>query len=316
MIMKNIMNRLEKEKWITIAALILISLACYAWGQVRAPKEEQEIIETVSVAPVIAPGARILKKERYEQTAGKEEKITADKTAAVFEVVRPGDEPGCVLSSYEEPGSAEAEEVEFEDKMAGPVLKEEISDRSQGTACESISCPADAEEKELLSREVETSGAELPEVADITSQTTTTAPEETAAGDPAAPPLYSVNGAVMPEEIQAHLYNTLAACGIGWFMPYAVMIAYQESRFNVAAENKNGLDKGLFQYRMTYWSYGDILSPYDQINIFVQQMAKRAASGCTVSEMISRHKQSDWGSYDQAYVDQVLQWGGVTVKIR
>ena len=128
--------------------------------------------------------------------------------------------------------------------------------------------------------------------------------------------LYSVNGAVLPEEIQAYLYNALAARGIQWFFPYAVMIAYQESRFNSLAENRNGLDKGLFQYRMTYWSYGDIFSPYDQINVFVQQMAQRAAVGCTISDMISRHKQSDWGSYDQVYVDQVMQWEPVAVRIR
>lgn len=130
-------------------------------------------------------------------------------------------------------------------------------------------------------------------------------------------PLYAVNGAVLDEPIQTYLYQRLCEAGIGWFFPYAVMIAYQESRFDIYAVNpRNGLDTGLFQYRSTYWNYGDIFSPYDQINVFTIQMAQRANVGCTISDMISRHKQSDWGPYDQEYVNQVLQHQERTVQIR
>lgn len=114
-------------------------------------------------------------------------------------------------------------------------------------------------------------------------------------------------GVVLDQNIANYLYSKLCENNIGWFMPYAVCIAYQESRFNPNAQNKNGLDKGLFQYRITYWEGGDIFNPYHQIDIFVSQMANRAKLGLTVEEMISRHNMSDYGPYNQKYVDQVLQ---------
>ena len=149
-------------------------------------------------------------------------------------------------------------------------------------------------------------------VDDITSHT-----EEAAAmAVDQDPPLYSVNGAVMPAELQEYLYNRLADCGIGWFMPYAVLIAYQESRFDIYAQNPNGLDKGLFQYRLPYWdeftaeagrSGSDIFDPYAQVDVFAFQMARRALQGFDVNSMISKHNMSDYGPFNQVYVDQVLQ---------
>lgn len=144
----------------------------------------------------------------------------------------------------------------------------------------------------------------------------TTAPPTTAASEPVAYPLYCVNGATLGVDIQYYLYERLCQAGIGWFYHYALLIAYQESNFNLYAENPNGLDKGLFQYRITYWNYGDIFNPYDQIPVFVTQMAQRAAAGCDPATMISRHKQSDWGPYDQSYVDAVMQWERVLVRIQ
>lgn len=304
-------------------ALLGMALIVYLWGQLKPGKKEAEEIQITKAVSEekkteTASELQIIKRMGHEQKTGKEEKRTADSSRAAFEVISKGTAETCSEETdFYEQGYIEDEAVDFEDKAAAPLCEADtsgeirkIDDRS-GTDVVIESAEA------ALVREVETSGEELPEVTDITSQTTALEKtEETAAGSPAGPPLYSVNGAVMPEEIQAHLYNALAAGGIGWFMPYAVMIAYQESRFNTAAENRNGLDKGLFQYRVTYWSYGDIYSPYDQINIFVQQMVNRAAAGCTISDMISRHKQSDWGTYDQVYVDQVMQWAGVTVQIR
>ena len=140
--------------------------------------------------------------------------------------------------------------------------------------------------------------------------------EETTAA-PVAPeiPRYSVNGHVLPVEIQVYLYNALAVRGIGWFYPYAMLIAYQESNFNIYAENPNGLDKGLFQYRIIYVPWMDWTNPYAQIEYFSDQMANRANMGCTVSDMISRHNMSDYGPYNQDYVNHVMSWEPGLIKI-
>lgn len=124
-------------------------------------------------------------------------------------------------------------------------------------------------------------------------------------------PTYCVGEDVLNPELQAYLYQRLADHHIEWFMPYAVMMAYQESHFDQYAVNQsNGIDCGLFQFRAPYYEGQDIFNPYEQIDIFAQQMANRANMGCTVSDMISRHNVSDWGGYNQAYVDQVLSHSG------
>lgn len=119
--------------------------------------------------------------------------------------------------------------------------------------------------------------------------------------------LYSVGEDTLNPDIQAYMYQRLADHGIEWFMPYAVMMAYQESQFDCTAVNQsNGIDCGLFQFRAPYYEGQDIFNPYEQIDIFTEQMANRANSGRTVSEMISAHNVSDYGGYNQTYVDQVL----------
>lgn len=132
--------------------------------------------------------------------------------------------------------------------------------------------------------------------------------EEAAAAADVRPVLYSVSGSVLAEEIQVYLYNALAAREIGWFMPYAVMIAFQESSFNIYAVSRDGRDQGLFQYRVEFFEGLNPFNPYEEIEIFADQMASRAAAGCDIETMISRHKQSDWGPYDQVYVNQVMRW--------
>lgn len=119
--------------------------------------------------------------------------------------------------------------------------------------------------------------------------------------------IYAINGEVLNPELQAYLYQRLADHHIEWFMPYAVMMAYQESHFDCTAVNQsNGIDCGLFQFRAPYYEGQDIFNPYEQVDIFTEQMANRANSGQTVSEMISAHNVSDYGGYNQTYVDQVL----------
>lgn len=141
---------------------------------------------------------------------------------------------------------------------------------------------------------------ELPTEVETTVEVPSEPVEETVA-------VYSVNGETLNPELQAYLYQRLADHHIEWFMPYAVMMAYQESHFDQYAVNPfNGIDCGLFQFRAPYYEGQDIFNPYEQIDIFVQQMANRANNGKTVSEMISAHNVSDYGVYNQTYVNHVM----------
>ena len=119
-------------------------------------------------------------------------------------------------------------------------------------------------------------------------------------------PIYAVDGDTLDPEIAAYLYERLEEQGIPQFMDYAVLIAYQESGFNALAENKNGRDKGFYQYRIEYFPDLDWTSPYAEIDLFAVQMGNRARAGKTVAEMISAHMMSDYGEYCQEYVDAVL----------
>lgn len=158
---------------------------------------------------------------------------------------------------------------------------------------------------------------ESPTEAFPNSQTETAVVESTIPRVESVLPLYTVEGQLLDPAIQEYLYTQLCNNGIGWFFPYALCIAYQESSFDIYAVNlSNGIDKGLFQFRSTYWGEGDIFNPYTQIDVFTRLMANRANMGCTVSDMISRHKQSDYGFYDQEYVNQVMSHSGSLTKVR
>ena len=121
-----------------------------------------------------------------------------------------------------------------------------------------------------------------------------------------------------PEEILVELRARLTAYGIEWWEPYALAQMFQESHFNPAAENRNGLDKGLIQYRVTYWSamcsqhgLDPATSIFDwkaQLNIYVQDTARRLGSGCSVQDTISRHMMSDYGPFCETYVKDVMRW--------
>lgn len=140
----------------------------------------------------------------------------------------------------------------------------------------------------------------------------------------AAPVFYSVDGAALSGELQAYLWSALKARGIESIYMYAQLIAYQESRFDSSAVSASGRDKGLFQYREAFWEEvsaengrpgADIFDPYAQIDVFAAQMSRRIhVDHCGIAELISRHNQSDWGSYNQEYVSQVMQWEG-TVRV-
>ena len=125
--------------------------------------------------------------------------------------------------------------------------------------------------------------------------------------------VYKVAGVEIAPEIGDFLYAELSKYGIAdqWF-DIALCQMFQESRFNPNAANVNGLDKGILQYRITYWDWsrGDIFDWRAQIRLYCEQTARRLASGCSIWETVSRHNTSDYGEYNQEYVDQVFQWVG------
>ena len=117
----------------------------------------------------------------------------------------------------------------------------------------------------------------------------------------------SCDGDALDAGVSEYLKRRLTEAGIGWFFPYACAIAYQESSFNCLAVNKNMRDYGLFQFRIEFHPGLDWQNPYAQVDLFTAMMANRAAAGCDVYTMISRHLMSDYGPYNQQYVDLVLQ---------
>lgn len=122
---------------------------------------------------------------------------------------------------------------------------------------------------------------------------------------------YTVAGVKCPEEIADYLYFELEKHGIAdqWYH-IALCQMFQESHFDPMAQNPNGKDKGILQYRIDFWDWsrGDIFDWRAQISLYAEQTARRLASGCSIWETVSRHNTSDWGSYNQEYVDQVFQW--------
>ena len=121
-----------------------------------------------------------------------------------------------------------------------------------------------------------------------------------------ATPVYTVDGERLDPGVADYLYRRLCESNIGWFYPFALLIAYQESSFNPLAVNPNGRDFGLFQFRLEFHPGLDWQNPYAQVDLFVQMMANRANAGKDVYSMISAHNMSDWGGYNQVYVDQVM----------
>ena len=122
-------------------------------------------------------------------------------------------------------------------------------------------------------------------------------------------PLPSDERQEQPVSIQDQLRVALEQAGIGWWWPYAWAQAQQESRWNPWAENANGLDKGLFQYRITYWTEPEsIFDVGAQIRKYVGQVQARIFAGLSIEEIISRHITSDYvTAINWQYVNDVLQ---------
>lgn len=128
------------------------------------------------------------------------------------------------------------------------------------------------------------------------------------------PPLYTVDGYTLPAYLQDYLREELRAAGIEWFMPHAICQIYGESRGDIYAVNRNGLDMGLLQYRVTFWpqtaaKYGvpgtDIFNAFAQIHVYARQQAERFNRGESLDGVISLHYTSEYGAYDQSYVNYI-----------
>lgn len=127
------------------------------------------------------------------------------------------------------------------------------------------------------------------------------------------PVLYRIAGEEIQEELQIKLYQYLSDAGIDYWYTGALAQMFQESHCHQYAENPNGLDKGIYQYRITYWNWndGDIFSIDAQLQRYASEMSARFNAGLSVDEAISRHKTSDYcTAVDWTYVCHVKQWLG------
>lgn len=117
---------------------------------------------------------------------------------------------------------------------------------------------------------------------------------------------------VVDEQVGQNVYELIAAelnvYGVGWWYPYAVAQMMAESGGDPYAENPNGLDKGLFQYRVTYWTEPEsIFDVRAQIRRYVREVTARINAGLSIEEIISRHYTSDWVTeINWEYVNHVL----------
>lgn len=111
-------------------------------------------------------------------------------------------------------------------------------------------------------------------------------------------------------DLEDYLRGQLAEAGVEWFYPYAWCQVMQESNWNPWAENANGQDKGLLQYRLQYWQEPEsIFDPYAQIRRYVREVTARINAGLSVEEVISRHFTSDYvGGINWEYVNHVMRW--------
>lgn len=127
-------------------------------------------------------------------------------------------------------------------------------------------------------------------------------------------PIYRIAGELIDPDIQRTIYKALEAENLTDWYTGALAQCFQESHGDRFAINPhNGLDMGLFQYRVTFWNWdlGDIFDAETQCKLYAKQMAERFGNGLTVDQAISRHKTSDYCTQvDWEYVSHVKQWLG------
>ena len=107
---------------------------------------------------------------------------------------------------------------------------------------------------------------------------------------------------------QAYLYQKLSERGYGWWYTYACAQAMQESGFNPLADN--GVDYGLFSFRLRFWdsSYGSVYDYKANINAYVDRIAKYLIGVTTDKDIymaLSQHYLPD-GQLHMNYVNAVM----------
>jgi len=107
---------------------------------------------------------------------------------------------------------------------------------------------------------------------------------------------------------QAYLYQKLSERGYGWWYTYACAQAMQESGFNPLADN--GVDYGLFSFRLRFWdnSYGSVYDYKANINAYVDRISKHLIGVTTDRDIymaLSQHYLPD-GQLHMNYVNAVL----------
>ena len=127
----------------------------------------------------------------------------------------------------------------------------------------------------------------------------------------------TIDGDVLDAEVARYLRTSLENKGIGWWWPYALCRAHQESSFQTD-QVTNGIDFGLFQYRIYYWTewedragvaHGDILDPFHQIDVYTEMVRQWIAEGRSIEETIGAHNYGGWSwEYDPQYVRDVMRW--------
>ena len=205
------------------------------------------------------------------------------------------------------PADATAQDPAEMDAEGGSESEPQAGEKDPGTetATTAVVVPAD-------------DGTQTPE--------SPTAAEETAGAGSSDPgmALYSVNGATLSLYLQEYLYGQLARYGAEWFFPVALCQIYQESRYKADAQNPNGQDKGLCQFREQFWEYHarlsglyeyDIWNPIDQLWVYSWLMAENLRkSGGDIGMALSRYYLGE-DTYSEAYVTAVMQWFG-TMEVR
>ena len=128
---------------------------------------------------------------------------------------------------------------------------------------------------------------------------------------------YKVAGVAINKDYEFYLYNQLCNRGIGWYYPYAVAQIFQESRWNPASENPNGLDKGICQFRKPYFPgraeaagrpNADIMNAYDSLYVYAWYMSQMlSVSKNNVERALSIYILGYDGNAD-FYVNAVMNW--------
>lgn len=156
------------------------------------------------------------------------------------------------------------------------------------------------------------------QIEDLDVEVDLTEASETIQSTEAADPemwIYTVDGSMLDIETQIYINNVLYELDIHDWMPVMMCQIYQESRNNHFAEASNLLDKGLLQFRSTYWPeycarWGITADIYDsraQIAIYAREIRQRLMNGETMEQAISDHYTG--GVYfDATYVNDVLKW--------